>query len=129
MTSNHDLAIRLRRSAFNRGIADADLGAIGALLVPEAVLVTGTDSALISGRKAQLAVWKREFTSPGRIVYVRTPTEIVVSPILPLAFEHGEWRGLPVTGGPEVASGTYTAKWRRVGVDWMIEGELYLTLA
>jgi hypothetical protein len=27
-----------------------------------------------------------------------------------------------------LASGIYTAKWRQVGADWLIEAELYLTL-
>jgi hypothetical protein len=34
-----DLAIRLRRAAFNRAIADADLAAIGQFLTINAVLV------------------------------------------------------------------------------------------
>jgi len=31
--------------------------------------------------------------------------------------------------GRLLASGTYTAKWRQIAASWMIEGELYLTLA
>jgi hypothetical protein len=31
--------------------------------------------------------------------------------------------------GAAQASGTYTAKWREVGGVWVIEAELYLTLA
>jgi ketosteroid isomerase-like protein len=129
MTSPHDLAIRLRRGAFNRALADADLSAVASVLAPETVLVAGTDSALISGRKAQLAVWKREFASPERTIYIRTPASITASPVFPIAFEHGDWRGMPASGGPAIASGTYTAKWRRFDEDWFIEAELYLTLA
>ena len=46
-----DLAIRMRRAAFNRALADADLAAIGPLLARDVVLVAGTDSAVISGRQ------------------------------------------------------------------------------
>lgn len=123
-----ELAIRLRRATFNAALADADLVAIGPLLAPAAILVAGTDSALISGRKAQLMAWKREFSAPDRTIYTRTPEAVVVSQVEPIALEHGRWEGITASGG-FVASGTYTAKWRNLGGDWVIEAELYLTLA
>ena len=92
------------------------------------MLIAGTDSALITGRKAQLQAWKREFAARPRIIYTRTPVSIEPSPILPLALEHGHWTGV-TEAGETVASGSYTAKWRRMGENWLIEGELYLTLA
>ena len=119
----------MRRAAFNRALAQGDLSAIGPLLAPDMVMVTGTDSAVISGRKAQLRVWQREFASGTRTTYVRTPDTIQVSAIEPIAFEHGHWLGLSGTGAPPVASGSYTAKWRMVGSEWVIEAEIYLTLA
>jgi ketosteroid isomerase-like protein len=129
MTSTADLAIRMRRAAFNRALADADLDAIGPLLARDAVLVTGTDSAVLSGRKAQLLAWKREFAAPARTIYTRTPDTIVVSPVEPIALEHGQWQGVVAPTGEPLASGRYTAKWREVGGDWVIEAEIYLTLA
>ena len=122
-----DLAIRLRRAAFNRALADADLGAIGQFLTMNAVLVAGTDSALLSGRKAQLLTWKREFASADRTIYTRLPERIEISAIAPVALEHGKWHGITVSG-IDLASGTYVAKWRQVGGEWMIEAEIYLTL-
>lgn len=124
-----DLAIRLRRAAFNRALAEADLDAIAPLLAPGAVLVTGTDSAILSGRKAQLLAWKREFAAPARTLYIRTPNSVLVSPVEPIAFEQGDWQGVEAATGQRVASGAYTAKWRLAGADWVIEAELYLTLA
>jgi ketosteroid isomerase-like protein len=122
-----DLAIRARRAAFNRALGEADLAAIGPLLAPDAILVTGTDSAVLSGRKAQLLAWKREFASPVRTIYTRTPDTITISSIEPIALEHGNWQG--IAAGASLASGRYVAKWRRIGADWMIEAEIYLTLA
>ncbi|MEO0033859.1 MAG: hypothetical protein RIS94_3617, partial [Pseudomonadota bacterium] len=84
-----DLAIRLRRAAFNRALADADLAAIGPILAPDCVMVTGSDSAVIAGRKAQLHAWKREFAARPRTIYTRTPETIVASPIEPIALETG----------------------------------------
>jgi ketosteroid isomerase-like protein len=124
-----ELDIRMRRKAFNNALADADLAAIGPLLAPDVVLVAGTDSALITGRKAQLLAWKREFAAPDRSIYTRTPDTITLSPVAPIAFEQGRWQGVSAQGGLPLASGDYTAKWRRLGDDWVIEAELYLTLA
>lgn len=123
-----DLAIRMQRAAFNRALADADLNAIAPLLAPNAVLVAGTDSAVISGRKPQLLAWKREFAAGDRTIYTRLPERIEASSIAPIAFEHGRWQGVTVSG-KGLASGTYTAKWRKSAAGWMIEAELYLTLA
>lgn len=128
MTSTTDLAIRLRRAAFNRALADADLAAIGPILAPDVVMVTGSDSAVIAGRKAQLLAWKREFAPPARTIYTRTPEAIIASPVEPIAFEHGRWEGVGAADGKLQATGSYTAKWRDVGGDWVIEAELYLTL-
>lgn len=124
-----DLAIRLRRAAFNRALADADLAAIGPLLAPQAILVTGTDSAILAGRKAQLAAWKREFAASARTIYTRTPDTIVPSAFEPIALEHGHWQGVTADTGQPLASGSYTAKWRETGGVWVIEAEIYLTLA
>lgn len=128
MSQNIDLEIRLRRAAFNRALAEADLAAIGPILAQDAVLVTGTDSAVLSGRKAQLLAWKREFAATPRVTYVRTPERIIASPIEPIAFEHGRWEGVDPSGA-QLAAGDYSAKWRRHGGEWVIEAELYLTLA
>ncbi len=129
MASPPDLTIRMRRAAFNRALVEADLNAIGPLLAQNAILVTGTDSAIISGRRAQLMAWKREFAAPARTIYTRSPDTILVSPVEPIALEHGHWHGMTAITGELLASGTYTAKWREIGADWMIEAELYLTLA
>lgn len=129
MTPSPDLAIRLRRAAFNRALAEGDLGAIGPILTQNAILVTGTDSGLLPGRKAQLLAWKQEFAATSRTLYTRTPGTITVSDVEPIALEQGEWQGVAADGGGHRASGSYAAKWRKVGEDWLIEAEIYVTLA
>ncbi len=126
MTASADLAIRLRRAEFNRALAMTDLATIGPLLAPDAILVTGSDSAIIVGRKAQLLAWKREFAAVLRAVYTRTPESIMASAVEPIAMEHGSW--LAITGEDRVG-GTYAAKWRLVGDDWVIVAEIFVTLA
>lgn len=129
MDSAAELAIRLRRAAFNNALAAKDLNAISSLLTPGAILVTGTDSAVITGRKAQLAVWKREFSSGTGILYGRMPGTITPSPIEPIAMEEGTWQGTERGTAKLLASGIYSAKWREISGSWCIEAEIYLSLA
>ena len=81
MTSSPELAIRLRRADFNRALTGADLNAIAPLLAPQAMLITGSDSPVISSRKAQLQAWEREFAAAKRTVNTRTPENIIISPV------------------------------------------------
>ncbi|OAN51909.1 MULTISPECIES: DUF4440 domain-containing protein [unclassified Sphingobium] len=129
MTATADLAIRMARATFNRALADADLKAIEPLLARDAILVTGSDSAVITGRKAQLLAWKREFASADRLVYCRTPDRIIVSPVEPVAMEQGQWQGIAADSGRMLASGTYAAKWRETAGSWLLEAEIFVTLA
>ena len=123
-----ELRIRLQRAAFNRALAECDTPAIAALLARDAVLVTGTDSAVLAGRKAQLQAWQREFAAPPaqRHTYLRTPGEVAVSAVAPVALEQGEWTC--AVGGAVTASGRYSAHWRQIGGDWVIVAELFVTL-
>src|SRR5690606_28981293 len=56
---------------------------------------------------------------------VRTPQTITVSPVEPIAFEHGDWTGTSL-GGVRQAGGIYTAKRRHIASSWCIEAELFL---
>jgi len=130
MTSSAaELAIRARRAAFNRAIADRNADAIGPILARDCVMVTGSDSAVIAGRVAQVKVWRREFSVPAPTLYVRTPDAVTVSPVEPVAMEQGRWAGTDGATGAPLASGTYAAKWRDAGGEWLVEAEIYVTLA
>ncbi len=129
MTAAAELAIRARRAAFNRAIAHGDAAAIGPILARDCVMLTGTDSAVIAGRNAQVKVWIREFASPARLVYERIPVQVTVSPVEPIAHEQGEWRGAEKGSAVGAASGIYSAKWRETGGQWVIEAEIFVTLA
>ena len=124
-----ELAIRGQRAAFNRALASGDLAGVAAVLADKAMLIAGTDSAVLSGRKAQLAVWKRDFASADRVVYERLPERIVVSAVAPIAMEYGRWHGASSANPADFASGSYAAKWRCFGGTWQIEAETFLTEA
>lgn len=124
-----ELQVRLRRAAFNRALAEADLPVIGQILSPDAILVTGTDSAVIAGRKAQLQAWKREFSARPRTLYTRSTETVIASAVEPIAMEHGRWCGVAEGEDAVMASGTYAAKWRRSGQSWMLVAEIFVTLS
>jgi len=127
-TPSPELSIRMARAAFNRALSEGDLAAVSRVLSPRATLVTGTDSAVLGDRKTQLQVWKRDFASDGRTVYVRTTETVVVSPSEPIAKEYGTWRGVIAPTGLSEALGCYSAKWRKIADDWVIEAEIFVTL-
>lgn len=127
-SSAAELAIRTRRAAFNRAIADADLTAISPILGRDVVMVTGSDSEVVAGRNAQIKAWRREFASPVRVVYVRTPTKVAVSSVEPVALETGQWHGFEERSGKALASGDYSAKWREVLGEWVVVAEIYATM-
>lgn len=124
-----EIAIRLRRAEFNRAIAAADIAAISAILSPDVIMVTGTDSAVVSGRKAQLLAWKREFSAKPRMVYTRTTSIITASAVESIAMEHGHWQGVLDGQIPPTASGAYAAKWREVRGLWLLVAEIFVTLS
>lgn len=135
MITPSDLAIRARRATFNRAIVNGDAKAIAPILALDCVMITGTDSAIIAGRNAQVKVWQREFAAPkrganasSRLIYQRTPGAITVSPVEPVALEQGEWRGVESDSGMLAAYGVYSAKWREVDGEWVIEAEVFVTL-
>lgn len=128
-SASAELAIRARRAAFNRAIAEGDAPAIGPILARDCVMLTGTDSAVIAGRNTQVKVWQREFAAARRLVYVRTPATITISPVEPIALEQGTWHGSDTPTAALTASGLYTAKWRELAGQWVIEAEIFVTLA
>ena len=119
--------VQNQRQLFNRAIIDKDIRAIENVLHDEVILITGSDSDVYTGKEAQLAIWSSDFSKPDRAVYVRTPTCIRVSPVLPVALEYGTWRGEKPDGAGSFAAGSYAAKWRTVDELWRLESEIFAT--
>ncbi len=122
--------IRSQREAFNGALARGDLAAIATFLAENAQIVTGRASLVFSGRAAQIGMWWEDLQAADRATYVRTPDHIELSPLSPMAMESGHWRGANVKSAPaNWASGSYSAKWRKIDGQWLIESELYMTTA
>lgn len=122
-------AIAAQRAAFNTAIAEGDIAGVEAVLAPDVILRAGTSSTLYAGLDEQVAIWAEDFAAGAdRLIYVRTPDCIEVSPLVGFAFEHGHWRGAPAGGGSdEFVAGRYTAKWALQDGTWRLDAELFLT--
>ncbi len=121
-------AITAQRQRFNTAIRQADVETISEVLADGVVLITGTGSEVFLGHDAQLELWSQDFESDQRLVYVRTPTCIDVSPSFPIALEQGRWRGVSAGNATEFARGLYSAKWRTIDGAWRVEVETYMTI-
>ena len=116
-----------QRTLFNRAIEAADTQLLAGVLAEDVVLVTGSDSDLYRGRDEQLALWRSGFADPARLIYLRTPECIRLSPSAPLAVEYGSWQGRSAAAAAPSAGGSYTAKWRQGDDGWRLEAEVFTT--
>lgn len=120
--------IRSQRAQFNQAIAKKNIEAIRLVLAEDVTTITGTDSDLFNGREMQLALWQSEFENADRAIYVRSTECVQISPTFPIAMEYGTWRG-ERPAKQNFATGSYSAKWRRVEGTWLLESEIFMTEA
>jgi ketosteroid isomerase-like protein len=124
VTSPED-AIRARRRLTNKFIAAHDAARLAPFFVADARLIGG-EGGLLLGRDAILEAFAGQFADPGFIDYVRTPQTVELDHNGARAAEVGEWVAHWQGGG---MGGRYLAAWRKVTGQWLIESEIYVTLA
>jgi len=114
-------AIRARRRLTNRLIAEKAAQRLRPFFVADARLIAG-DGGLILGAQAIVEAFAAQFREPGFVPYVRTPERVELDAAGDRAAETGRWTGAGM-------SGAYMAAWRKVTGQWVIESELFVTLA
>jgi hypothetical protein len=119
-------AIRARRRLTNKLIAAHDARRLRPFLDPQVKLIAG-DGSLIPGVEAVIAAFEAQFADPAFVAYVRETETVELDQAGARAAERGRWTA-HARAGPE-PSGAYLAVWRRVLGQWVIESELYVTLA
>jgi len=124
MTTPDD-AIRARRKLTNKLIAAHEAARLRPFFAPDVKLIVG-DGALILGVDAVLEAFAAQFADPAFLTYIRETETVSVDAAGDRAAEHGLWTG--VYRDAELR-GTYLAVWRKARGQWMIESELYVTLA
>jgi hypothetical protein len=114
-------AIRARRRLTNKLIAAREAARLRPFFLADARLITG-DGGLILGAEAIVEAFAAQFREPGFVAYVRTPATVELDQDGARAAETGRWTGAGL-------SGAYMAAWRKVTGQWVIESELFVTLA
>jgi hypothetical protein len=125
MTSAAD-AIQARRRLTNKLIAAHDAARLKPFFDPQVKLIVG-DGSLITGVGAVLEAFAGQFQDPNFIAYVRTPERVSLDQDGARAAEQGRWVG--TWRGQPSLSGVYLATWRKSVGQWVIESELYVSLA
>lgn len=121
-----ETAIRARRKLTNKLITGHEADRLKPFMTPNATLIAG-DGSLILGAEAIVEAFATQFADPTFVSYVRTTESVEVDVAGDRAAERGAWVGT-WRGAPEM-SGTYLAVWKRVVGQWVLEAELYVTLA
>ena len=125
MTKPED-AIAARRKLTNKLIAAKDAARLRPFLDPRVTVIAG-DGSLLLGAEDVLAAFASQFAEPGFIAYARATEDIALNTAGTRAAERGRWMG-QWRDAPE-QSGTYLATWKKVTGQWVIENELFVTLA
>jgi ketosteroid isomerase-like protein len=124
MTAPED-AIRARRRLTNKLIAAHEAARLKPFFAHDARLIAG-DGGLILGADQIIEAFAGQFRDPDFIDYVRTPETVEVDTTGERAAERGRWIAHWRAGE---MSGAYMAAWRRQTGQWVIESELFITLA
>jgi len=121
--------IRAQRRRTNKLIADHEADRLRPFFDAEIKLIAG-DGTLIQGADAVVDAFAGQFEDPTFVTYLRTTESVTVDADGKRAAEPGTW--VATWRGPRGdmhASGRYLAVWRKAGNQWVIESELFITLA
>jgi ketosteroid isomerase-like protein len=124
MTAPAD-AILARRRLTNKLIGAHDAQRLRPFFTPDAKVIVG-DGGLIIGADEIVRTFAGQFADPAFVTYRREPETVQLDGDGARAAERGRWTA---TWKTQESSGTYLAVWRKVTGQWVIESELYVTLA
>jgi ketosteroid isomerase-like protein len=124
MTAPQD-AIRARRKLTNKLIAGHDAARLKPFFASDMVLIPGEGGVLL-GAAAVLEAFASQFRDPSFVTYERTTQDVRLDADEARAAETGSW---VATWKDATSSGTYLAVWRTATGQWVIESELYVSLA
>lgn len=121
-----ETAIRARRKLTNKLIASHEAARLRPFLASDINLISG-DGGLLVGIEAVLAAFEAQFRDASFVTYLRTTEAVRPDQDEARAAETGTW--VATWRGSPTLTGTYLAVWKKVTGQWVIESELYVTLA
>jgi ketosteroid isomerase-like protein len=116
-------AIKLAREASNKSIANHDADGISRFWYDNFVQVRG-NSTWLTGKDTIVATWKKLFNENPGVIYIRTPSQIIISANDTLAWETGTWKAIKSYSN----GGNYSAMWRKADNTWKLQAELFVSL-
>lgn len=122
-------AIRAQRRRTNKLIADHEAERLRPFFDAEIKLIAG-DGTLIEGADAVVAAFDGQFRDPTFVTYLRSTDSVTIDGEGMRAAEPGTW--VATWRGPRgdmQVTGRYLAVWKKAGAQWVIESELFVTLA
>jgi hypothetical protein len=118
--------IRRRRESSNAAIAKHDTAGIAAILAPH-FAITRSTSLHSDGRDAGIQSYVEQFRTRPDVIYRRTPSDVRVFVPWGMASEYGRWTGSWTDPDGKIQiGGSYFAKWRKIGGEWLLESETYV---
>lgn len=115
--------IKSAREASNRAIAKHDIDGISKFWNADFVQIRG-NATFLTGKDTIVASWKELFKENPNVVYIRTPSQIIVSTNDTLAWETGTWKAF----NSYSKGGNYSAMWKKSNEIWKIKAELFVSL-
>ncbi|MBT8337603.1 MAG: nuclear transport factor 2 family protein [Gemmatimonadetes bacterium] len=121
--------IRDLRSQSNAALRSGDIDAFMASIDTDYVGTAGNGGHIRSHAELRALV-DGVAANPRGLYFVRTPDELELDEAGGRAIEMGRWAGRETVAGAEQSAGQgrYTAYWRRVGGEWVIHAEVFVTL-
>ena len=122
-------AVHARRRLTNKLIAAHEAARLRPFFAPDVKVIVG-DGSLILGVDDVIDAFAAQFAEPGFVAYQRDTQSVEVAIAGDRASERGRWIGRWNSGaGERTTTGDYLAVWRKATGQWIIESELYVTLA
>ena len=108
----------------NAYIARHDADGMAKSMTDDFVIVRG-NSTYLNGKDTIINAWKELFIKNPKVIYVREPSEIIISDNDTLAWETGRWKAM----NSYSKGGNYSAMWRKSGNSWKLKAELFVSLS
>jgi ketosteroid isomerase-like protein len=116
-------AIKASRAASNAAIARHDIDGMSKYWLPDFVQTIGRGTTSI-GKDSIVASWKQLFATNATVLYIRNPVSIIVGDNGIMAYETGTW----TAKNSYSKGGNYSAMWRKIGGEWKLQAELFVSL-
>ena len=115
--------IKSLRDSSNTVLAKHDVDGMSKYWLDDLVLVVG-NSSHITGKDSIVSLWKKVFSDNPKVLYIRTPNQIIISNNDTLAWESGTWKAFNSYSN----GGNYSAMWKKSNNTWKILAELFVSL-